>query len=364
MAQPALDILKRRVLLTIMALSAVSTILGWALVESRGVSSGVLRLVFGANIVFHPVLGAILWKRLLSQRIVDLSLLFFAAGICGICMALRLYSPTYGASIDPQPLYLWIPVIYVFAFTLSDHASGLRVALGTLAIFVAISLPYLVRHMDGPMVNFTVQLHLVSGVLIAALYFFSSYLQRFQTAQLTVDKLAHLANTDELTKVANRRRLTEALEYELARYARYAHMFSIVMFDIDNFKAVNDRFGHHVGDEVLVALAARAGDGLREVDWLGRWGGEEFVVILPETGSAETLERASALCRDVADRPLVGEHTITISCGVASVRAGDTVDSLLQRVDAALYSAKRLGRNRVEGVIDAAPSERPLIAVE
>ena len=354
MAQPAIDALKRRVLMTIMALSWTATVIAWPLVSSRGVLSPVLRVVFSLNAVFHPVLGVLLWRRLLSQRIVDLSCLFFASGLCAGCMALRLYSPVYGEGIDVQPLYLWIPVIYVFVFTIADHASSLRIALGTLALFVSISLPYLVRHIDQPLGSFTIQLHLVSSVLIAALYFFSGYLQRFQTAQLTLDQLARLVNTDELTQVANRRRITEAIEYELVRYARYGHTFSIILFDIDHFKAINDRFGHHVGDEVLVALAARARHGLREVDWLGRWGGEEFVVILPETRFDETLRKANELCRNVAATPLVGEQTITISGGVTSVRAGDTTDAILQRADAALYAAKRGGRNRVEGVIDAA----------
>jgi diguanylate cyclase (GGDEF)-like protein len=363
MAQPTLDVLKRRVLLAIMALSFVSTMMGWSLMEARGLASGTLRVVFGANAVFHPVMGLVLWKRLLPQRVVDLSLLCFASGICGACMALRLYSPAYGAAIDLQPLYLWIPVIYVFCFTLADHVSSLRIALANLGLFVAISLPYLVRNIDGPFGNFTIQLHLVSGALIAALYFFSSYLQRFQAAQLTVDKLARLANTDELTKVANRRSMTEAIEYELARYSRYGHPFSIVLFDIDRFKAVNDRFGHQVGDQVLVALADRAGTELREVDRLGRWGGEEFVVILPETGFEETLQKAGELCRSVAESPLAGQQ-ITISGGVTSVRTGDTMGAMLQRADEALYTAKRLGRNRVEGVDEAVRSGQPLVVVE
>ncbi len=362
MQQPA-DHLKRFVLMAILALSWVGSGAAWALMESLGQSSAVLRIVFGLNMIFHPVMFAVVWKRLLPQRIVDMSCLLFAAGLCAACMALRLYSPTYGASIDVQPLYLWIPVIYVFAFTLAGHKSSLKISLAILALFVSISLPYLVFHFDQPYGNFTVQLHVVSAVLIAALYFFSSYQHRFQIAQLTVDELARLANTDELTKLANRRRMVEAIEAELIRFARYGHVFSIVLIDIDHFKTVNDRFGHGVGDKTLVALAARTMEVLRDVDTLGRWGGEEFVVVLPETRFDETLYKAEALCGHVAARPFVGNHAVTVSCGVTSVLAGDTSDTLLQRADVALYAAKRHGRNRAEGVPEEqhefSPATRP-----
>lgn len=353
---PPADHLKRAVLMAILALSWLSSAAAWTAMESTGKSSPVLRLVFGLNIVFHPVVFLIVWKRLLPQRVVDMACLLFAAGLCAACMALRLYSPMYGASIDLQPLYLWIPVIHVFAFTLAGHKSSLRISLAILALFVAISLPYLVFHFDPSYGNFTIQLHVVCAVLIAALYFFSSYQHRFQIAQLTADELARLANTDELTKLANRRRMAEAIEAELLRFARYGHSFSLILIDIDHFKTVNDRFGHGVGDRTLVALAARTTEVLRDVDTLGRWGGEEFVVILPETPFDETLRKAAALCGHVAARPLIGEHAVTISCGVASVTAGDTADTLLQRADEALYAAKRGGRNRAEAQPDKAAS--------
>ncbi len=343
---------KRTVLLTILGLSWAGSNLAWYLMESLGTSSPVLRLVFGANLLFHPTMAAIVWQRLLPLRIVDLSCLSFASAICAGCMALRFYGGNDGAAIDLEPLYLWIPVIYVFAFTLEDHQRSLKFSLANLAFYIAISLPYIMRDAARPHVNFTIQLHLVSAVLIAALYFFSSYLHRFQTAQLTVDELARLANTDDLTKLANRRRMAEAIEYELARSVRYEHPFSLLVFDIDDFKAVNDRFGHSVGDQTLVALAARAKEVLREVDLLGRWGGDEFLVILPETRYDDTVRKATELCAHIAAAPLLHDHSVTISGGVTSVIPGDTARTLVQRADVALYAAKRGGRNRVEGVLD------------
>lgn len=347
-SRAAADSLKRRVLMTIMALAWISTLVGWAAAERRGAGTPVLRGVFALNTVFHPVMIVVVWRRLLRQRVIDLSCVAFAAGICALCMALRLYSPTYGAGIDLLPLYLWIPVIYVFTFTLAGHKSSLWISLAMLALFIGISVPYLAGHFDQPFANFTIQMHTVSAVLIAALYFFSSYQHRFQIAQLTADELARLANSDALTGIANRRRMTEVIEAELLRFARYGQPFSIILLDIDHFKTVNDRHGHAAGDRTLRALTARTREVLRDVDTLGRWGGEEFVVALPQTGFAETLVKAAALCRHVGATPLAAQP-LTVSCGVATVASGDDIDALLQRADAALYAAKGGGRNRAEG---------------
>ncbi len=339
---------KRVALMVILVLSWLSTVTAWVLMDRRGELSPALRSVFWANIVFHPLMLLIIRKRLLPQRAVDLACLLFGAGICAVCMALGLYFPTEDVGIDLKPLYLWIPIIYVFAFTLTGHKTSLVISLAMLATFFLICLPYLLHHAAQPYGNFTIQMLVVSAVLIAALYFLSSYQQRLQVAQLTVDELAHLANTDELTQLPNRRLLAERLEFELIRFARYGRAFTLILFDIDHFKLINDRFGHEVGDRALVALAGRVQESLRAVDILGRWGGEEFIIIFPEAGLEECWHKAEELCASVASRALFDDHTVTISCGVAEVRPGDTADSLFHRADAAMYAAKQHGRNHAE----------------
>jgi diguanylate cyclase (GGDEF)-like protein len=248
------------------------------------------------------------------------------------------------------PLYIWIPVIYVFAFTLSDHRSSMKLSLGILAVFVAASLPYILHSPPRPDTNFTVQLHMVSAILIAALYCFSSYQHRFQIAQLTADELARMANTDELTGLANRRRMAEVIESELLRFARYGNAWSAILIDVDHFKSINDRFGHTGGDQALMALARRCKEKLRDVDVIGRWGGDEFVVLLPETPYEDCLSVADALCRHIEADPLSDGHRITISCGVTSASPGDDLGSLLHRADLALYACKDSGRNCAYGI--------------
>src|SRR3546814_16703840 len=119
-------------------------------------------------------------------------------------MVLRLYFPVYGARIDLKPLYLWIPVIYVLAFMLTSHKAGLRISLAIQALLLAISLPYLIHHPEPPAGNFTIQLHIVSAVLVAALYFLSSYQQPLHIDTLPVAELGQLDNTDLTTRPPNR----------------------------------------------------------------------------------------------------------------------------------------------------------------
>jgi diguanylate cyclase (GGDEF)-like protein len=169
-------------------------------------------------------------------------------------------------------------------------------------------------------------------------------------------KLEHMAIHDRLTGLYNRIRLDEKLTAEIKRANRYRSLISVVMLDIDNFKAVNDDYGHLAGDKVLRQLAARITESLRETDLAGRWGGEEFLIILPETDQTQALQLAERLRETFAARPIAIDDAdgggvprllrLTISCGIAQHRVGDDLDSLFERVDGALYCAKRQGRNR------------------
>jgi diguanylate cyclase (GGDEF)-like protein/hemerythrin-like metal-binding protein/PAS domain S-box-containing protein len=162
-------------------------------------------------------------------------------------------------------------------------------------------------------------------------------------------ELQALSVTDPLTGVGNRRRLVQALESELRRAARYERPLTALFVDLDRFKDVNDRFGHEAGDDVLVRVAATLRAGLRDVDVIGRWGGEEFVALLVETDLAEGGRVAERLREAVAALrfEVMPARTITVSVGVAEWRAGETGDALLRRADRALYTAKRDGRDRV-----------------
>lgn len=152
--------------------------------------------------------------------------------------------------------------------------------------------------------------------------------------------------TDPLTGVRNRRALDEVLAGMFAMKTRYDQEFSIVIFDIDYFKRVNDEQGHLTGDRVLRTFATLLNDSVRETDVVARYGGEEFVIIMPQTN----LESATAFCerlRAMVERNAIVDIKVTVSGGVATAHDGDDVQSLLNRADEALYHAKESGRNRI-----------------
>ncbi len=157
--------------------------------------------------------------------------------------------------------------------------------------------------------------------------------------------LERLAVTDPLTGLGNRRALDEALA-EAVREDGAG--FSLILADIDHFKAINDRHGHAAGDAVLVALAGALGDAARPGDRLGRWGGEEFVILCPATDLTSAQALAESMRLRVAGTEIAGAGRRTCSFGVAERIAGESVDGLLARADAALYAAKHNGRDRVE----------------
>ncbi len=165
------------------------------------------------------------------------------------------------------------------------------------------------------------------------------------TDRLIGDK-EKLAATDLLTGAMNRRSFLEAAKRELARAERHAVDFVLIFVDIDYFKQVNDNFGHAVGDETLVHMVHVLRAGLRETDLLARWGGEEFVILAPETDMDHGVALAEKLCRSVAQTHFHQIGQATCSMGVAAWQADETLDALCQRADSALYRAKAEGRNR------------------
>jgi diguanylate cyclase (GGDEF)-like protein len=160
-------------------------------------------------------------------------------------------------------------------------------------------------------------------------------------------ELEHLVSHDALTNAATRRHIQEACEKELERCRRHGRSMALMIMDLDNFKQVNDTYGHQAGDQVLVDFVAKASALLRRPDQLGRYGGEEFMVMLPDTSLEEAVVVAERI-RETCALPAPGP-SCTVSIGVTTYKNEfDTVDTLLTRADAALYRAKGNGRNRTE----------------
>lgn len=163
--------------------------------------------------------------------------------------------------------------------------------------------------------------------------------------------LLKLATTDPLTGLYNRRHYFDLAEQEVVRSKRYGHPLACIMFDIDFFKRINDSYGHLFGDRVLKEMVWRCRENIRQIDVFARYGGDEFIILLPETGLQRSKQLANRLCTDFQNQPLKIEDReihITLSMGVASMPGNDTLalDILLNHADQALYIAKEKGRNQ------------------
>ena len=240
----------------------------------------------------------------------------------------------------------WMPVLYGFVFMVF----GVRVgAVVSLALY-AVSLLTGMSHFADPQGHSQTQLmmlgqtYLSNIVIIVVLIGVASILRR-QVRH--TDRLEEEVHTDVLTGLPNRRLLSRLIAEEMARAERYHRPFALVLFDLDHFKLVNDRHGHPVGDEVLKKVGPLLADFIRETDTIGRWGGEEFMVLLPEMDVPAAARMAERLRQVIEHASFPRGVAMTASFGVGRYWRGEPMAELLERVDRALYAAKDGGRNRV-----------------
>ncbi|SFV62924.1 diguanylate cyclase (GGDEF domain) [hydrothermal vent metagenome] len=161
------------------------------------------------------------------------------------------------------------------------------------------------------------------------------------------EKLKRLATKDALTGIYNRYKTTLIIEDQIKRENRYNEIFSLLMFDIDHFKKVNDTYGHDIGDYVLQELCHVVSNNIRDTDKFGRWGGEEFMLIAPHTNKKEAIELAEKIRKSIEEHPFKQVQQITISVGVTEYKREEEFATFTKRVDDALYQAKTNGRNQV-----------------
>ncbi len=182
---------------------------------------------------------------------------------------------------------------------------------------------------------------LLFGILLSAL------IKLYWVLLEKEEKLERLSLTDDLTGLPNRRGVMSFLEFEISKSKRYEEPLSVALLDLDDFKAINDTYGHLVGDTVLREFAALMRSKLRASDIVGRWGGEEFLVIMPNTDLRTAVGVIERLRKEVSERyfDLVGR--LSVSAGVAELREEDDTASIIRRADENLYRAKREGKDRV-----------------
>ena len=246
---------------------------------------------------------------------------------------------------------LLLPALYAQFFDRLPGPQALLQAGTALLSFALLGLPHALMTVAGPALfdglGF-LGLFTVANVLL--LTFVSAPLWtegELERVRRDAAWFQRLANHDFLTDLPNRRQLEQTLAVSTAQAARSGLPCAALVIDIDHFKRLNDRFGHPVGDRVLREISRRLRQELRAGSTLGRWGGEEFVVVAPQTELREAQQLGERLLYAVRADPVAGEHLVTISIGVTSYRSGDTPETLIARADRALYRAKQAGRDRL-----------------
>jgi len=355
---------RRRIILALLVLGLLGTIAGFVAnllgptpEVAGGISGGIAFLALGGVAILFVV-------RRISNRTLGWAVLVVGSLLTWgtLFHGLYLAGDDPGAADAVLTILHWVPVLVVFAFLAFDGALAIGVAAALVASTMLFIGPHAWFGVGGGGVQLTptyvVQMLVAYVVTVVALSFFASLQRNLAAWRDTAREMHTLAHTDALTGLANRRAAHEVLGREVARAARYDRELAVLMLDIDRFKVLNDTYGHPVGDRVLVALAERLRAHVRASDLVARWGGEEFVVVAPETPMPFSLQLAEQLRAQIAKDPFLDGHRIAVSVGVASFRDGDDVDALVARSDAALYRAKAGGRNRVSVVEDLTNTDR------
>ncbi|MEC1523697.1 GGDEF domain-containing protein [Neobacillus niacini] len=253
--------------------------------------------------------------------------------------AVRNYMVVDGGSLGD--FIIWMPIITLFFFLTLGTKRGLYYSIVIFLTTFIMGIMYL-HVLSTESIDSLGQYYFANLVYIIVLY----YAQHVFKTYADLEMFKKHAYYDSLTRIANRLRIDEWLEKKLKNFEEKREGFSIIFFDIDHFKSVNDNYGHKIGDEVLVELAELIQQQLINRELFGRWGGEEFIII-SSTAGEETVKLAEDLRKIGADHHFKGAGKLTASFGVTHSRHGDSIDSLLNRADKGLYQCKNCGRNQV-----------------
>jgi diguanylate cyclase (GGDEF)-like protein len=340
---------------------AVTEVVRTALVWQAHPLDAALNAAF-AGVFLLITLG--LWRGRRPLRVIRLG--FLGAALVALSFDLFAYA-LLPPEVTPQNAayalagrYMYLPyVMMLLSWLLFPTPWAGRLALGvylsSLGLGLLASLHALAqgRVTGEGLLNFSLHQVLVGGSFYLLLQVFMAVYARQARIERERAQFRQDALHDALTGLSNRRAFDEALARETAQAHRSGQPLSLVAFDLDHFKQVNDTHGHDLGDQVLVELAGLVRGLSRAGDLPARWGGEEFTWLLPGVDQATAPQLAERLRAAVAAHPFPG-GPLTISLGTATLRSGEEGSSLFTRADTALYAAKRAGRNRV-GMVDDLP---------
>ena len=240
---------------------------------------------------------------------------------------------------------LWISVYYLLAFIIFPAAKAIRWSALYLMLTVVIGVYFGVVDWSRPVINteisMVLQITLAGLVNIALLNAISSLKESYNSEALRSELMETIANRDDLTGILSRRKIRSALETSVMNSLSTRSEMSVILMDVDDLKGVNDRFGHNFGDNLLCDIVEALEDNLRDEDSLGRWGGDEFLALIPDADREGAEQVAARLESAVSEHSFDGLYSLTICAGAAALQPGDTVDDLVKHADDAMYRRKK-----------------------
>jgi len=303
----------------------------------------VLAILFGS-------ISWIFWRRMISERQFDFMVysifILYAVAKIENSLAIAYISGGYFTT----NFLIWLPFFYILGFMLLDTKDALIASLVSFLIMLGIGVYYLIQmtRTSGAIGNFSLffQVYIASALYIFVAYLLSSFRARYYAARSIANTMSKLARTDPLTEVYNRRTLDDAIQEGLRQFKITGNPFSVILFDLDHFKMINDVRGHAAGDVILKQVAQLIQNNIRKRDMFGRWGGDEFLYVAFDTDTQGALELAERLRTILATAEI--SDTITASFGIAVSQKNDHPESMIGHADEALYQAKAQGKNRIE----------------
>lgn len=284
------------------------------------------------------------------------------SGILALVAILFIYLTASGGESNTGPL--WIYVFPPLLFYLTGLRTGLAMLMGCLLIaMIVFQFPELPLVTAEYSTDFKVRFFATISFESLFCYILESGRLKARNELMTLARThEQAARTDELTGLSNRRDMQNRLGQEFSRFQRSGHHFSIVLIDLDLFKNINDDYGHDAGDEVLKRFSALLSNVIRQTDVAARWGGEEFLILLPDTSLLQALTLAERIRSEVQETHFNFNNSrlpVTLSAGVCTIAQAESVNDLLRQADLHLYSAKDAGRNQVAPRVKSRPATPP-----
>ncbi|MFZ5822974.1 MAG: diguanylate cyclase [Bacillota bacterium] len=348
MLRDRFDSLKRRFFLLTLPLVSFAGLSDWVMRQSGDVPARAAAL---PAIILPLSLALLLWWKRRSLRFVEAATLTWVVATLLSLLFTILFIQTGDALERFSSFSPWFSVCLVAIFLVFGPQRATWISVGVYIVALAMGLGYLfTTRMTGEpplLVRPLMHLYLANAAFIAFLYYYASIREQFEQTHHLARSMADLANTDPLLGIPNRRQLYSLIREEIALAEEGVKPSVLIMFDLDRFKEVNDTYGHDTGDQVLQSVVTAVKQTLRASDRFGRWGGDEFIVMVGVSDLSQANLLAQRLREAVHQR--LGDRfwRVTISLGVAPYHRGDTVESWVKRADEALYGAKESGRNRV-----------------